>query len=171
MTRSFRSSASRPGLTATVGRESSPGARTSPRNCRAAAAASWPANGTSGLSRPASRRGISRCPSSRLPRRAAASSPRSAGADRARCRYHHHRRSAQARGGGFETAAFSAHLQSREILLPKQSASPDAVRPKRMRAIAIVRDTAMVDGPGAAQGRCAEDARGRSGGAGAGYSG
>ena len=47
-------------------------------------------------------------------------------------------------------------VQSREILLPSQSASPDAVRPKRMRAIAMVRDTAMVDGPGTAQGRCAE---------------
>jgi hypothetical protein len=47
-------------------------------------------------------------------------------------------------------------VQSREILLPRQSASPDAVRPKRMRAIAMVRDTAMVDGPGTAQGRCAE---------------
>ena len=42
---------------------------------------------------------------------------------------------------------------------------------RSMRAIATVRDTAMVDGPGAARGRCAGDDRGRSGGAGAGYSG
>src|SRR6266404_2286479 len=44
--------------------------RTSPTSCRAIAGGSSPATGIAGSSRPASRRGIRRCPNSRRPPRA-----------------------------------------------------------------------------------------------------